>query len=91
MNSNIPMGAVICGKLPLMLTRNCPIKNEIGCEKCNKRLIDRTNRSFTVQCSEDYVEILNPDTLFMQDKLDQFTSLSFGIIMLSDESGEDTV
>lgn len=88
LKSEIPTGAVISGRLPLMLTRNCPIKNEIGCGKCTKQLTDRTGRSFMVQCSDGYVEILNSDVLFMADRLTKLRNISFGIVMLSYESPE---
>lgn len=81
----VPVGAVIGGRLPLMLTRNCPIKNEIGCSNCTGTLTDRTGRSFKVQCSGEFVEILNSDILFMADRLHELSSARFGIIMLSDE------
>lgn len=84
--SNIPVGAVLYGKLPLMLTRNCPIKNEVGCGKCTGAIIDRTNRRFPVKCSGEYVEILNHDVLYELDRTDKFTSLSFGVVLLEDET-----
>ena len=34
-------GIIAYGRLPLMLTRNCPVKNNIGCEKCRKTAFDR--------------------------------------------------
>ncbi len=89
--SPVPMGAVIYGRLPLMLTRNCPIKNEVGCRSCSKQITDRTGRSFPVTCTKDYAEVLNSDILYMQDKLGQFSSLSFGIVMLHDENAEQTI
>lgn len=91
MSPAIPMGAVIFGKLPLMLTVNCPIKNEIGCRSCQKLITDRTGRAFPVNCCGDYTEILNSDTLYMFDKLGQFSKLSFGTVMLSDEDSAQTI
>lgn len=87
----IPMGAVIYGRLPLMLTRNCPIRNEVGCRNCRKILNDRTGREYPVVCTRNYTEILNPDVLYMEDKLAQFSSLSFGIILLNDEDAAGTI
>lgn len=86
----MPMGAVIYGRLPLMLTRNCPIRNEVGCKNCRRILIDRTGREYPVRCMGEYTEILNPDVLYMNDKLSQFNSLSFGIVMLHDENADET-
>ena len=88
--SPVPAGAVVYGRLPLMLTRNCPIKNEVGCEKCRKQLTDRTGRILPVQCSREYVEILNPDVLFMQDRLSEITAADFLLYILTDENEEQT-
>ena len=67
-------GIIAYGKLPLMLTRNCPVKNRIGCEKCRKSgtLTDRKGYKFPVLCS-DYpcVEILNPTPIVMSDRMDE--------------------
>lgn len=65
-------GIIAYGKLPLMLTRNCPVKNRIGCEKCKKQgqLTDRKGYKFDVKCSPyPCVEILNPQPLYMADRL----------------------
>ena len=58
--SNIIMFAY--GKLPLMVTRNCPLKNGLGCKNCNHTLTDRKNKTFFVKCRGDYSEILNGNT-----------------------------
>lgn len=49
------------GRKPLMLTRNCPIKNGVGCTEKSKgcSLTDRKNTSFPVICSNGCSEILN--------------------------------
>ena len=67
-------GIIAYGRLPLMLTRNCPIKNNIGCAKCDKRgaLTDRKGARFPVVCSPyPCVEILNSVPLYMADRLDE--------------------
>lgn len=90
LNSNIPIGAVVYGYLPLMLTKNCPIRNEIGCQRCKKTISDRTGRNFTVKCHDkDYVEILNSELLFMADKASDLKCLDFGVIMFENESPQD--
>jgi len=86
---NLPLGAVVYGRLPLMLTRNCPIKNEVGCGKCTKKLIDRTGRELPVVCTKDYAEVLNADMLCMTDRLDEIRNISFGVVYLSDETAEE--
>lgn len=89
-SSEIPMGVLIYGRLPLMLTRNCPIRNEVGCADCSGKITDRTGRSFPVVCSGEYTEILNSDVLYMFDKIQQLRSPDFGIVMLSEESAAQT-
>ena len=86
---NMPLGAVVYGRLPLILTRNCPIKNEVGCGKCTKKLIDRTGRELPVACTKDYAEVLNADRLCMTDRLDEIRNISFGVVYLSDETAEE--
>lgn len=88
--TSLPIGAVIYGRFPLMLTRNCPIKNEIGCKNCTGHITDRTGREFPVSCSNDYVEILNSDRLYMYDRITSFNNISFGAVILHDENAEQT-
>ncbi len=85
-----PVGALIYGRLPLMLTRNCPIKNEVGCKNCGGYITDRTARRLPVACSGDYVEPLNSDILYMGDRLEELVGIDFGVVMLSDENAEET-
>ncbi len=83
----LPSGSIIYGRLPLMLLRNCPVRNEIGCKKCTSQLTDRTGHSFPVRChNKEYVEILNSDILYMSDKYNELSKLDFGVILLDDEN-----
>ncbi|MBR4626219.1 MAG: U32 family peptidase [Ruminococcus sp.] len=91
MRTELPLGAVTYGRVPLMLTRNCPIKNEVGCKNCTGSLTDRTGRRFPVACSGEYVEILNPDCLLMSDRLGEFRNISFSVLLLSDEDAAQTL
>lgn len=76
---SLPRGIIAYGRLPLMLTANCPISAQAGCRNCTKTLFDRTGRSFPVRCSkaQGYVEILNCDTLSMSDKRDDLRGADF--------------
>ena len=90
MKHDMPIGVLVYGRPPLMLTRNCPIKNEIGCRNCTHSLTDRTEREFPVICGKDYVEILNSDCIAMTDRLSDFPNVSFFTVMLCDETPEQT-
>lgn len=73
----LPLGCVSYGKLPLMLTANCPVKAFAGCKNCTRHITDRTGRKFEIACRKEhgYVEILNSDTLWLADKLSDFETL----------------
>lgn len=91
LSTDMPLGAVTYGRLPLMLTRNCPIKNEKGCKSCTGCLVDRTSRRLPVACSADYVEILNSDVLYMGDRLEKFRNTAFYAVLLHDEKKSETI
>ena len=67
------------GRLPLMLTANCPIRNDMGCKNCKGKLFDRTGREFPVRCPKgrDCAEILNSDILYLADKLTDFDNADY--------------
>lgn len=75
----IEIGFVAYGRLPLMLTANCPIRNDIGCKNCKGKLFDRTGREFPVKCPKgrDCAEILNSDILYLADKLTDFDNADY--------------
>lgn len=65
-------GIIVYGKMPLMLTRNCPIKNSVGCYECagQGKLTDRKGYEFEVLCSKyPCVEMLNTHPIYMLDRL----------------------
>ena len=85
--TTLSTGALVYGKIPLMLTVNCPIKNEVGCKNCTGYIIDRTKRKLPVICHAGYTEILNSDILYLGEMPD---NTDFGLVMLSDENASRT-
>ena len=84
------VGLVAYGKLPLMLTRNCPVKNRVGCTACGKNgtLTDRKGYRFPVKCSPyPCVEILNPVPLVLSDRLAEIHT-DFLHFYFTDETAE---
>lgn len=68
-------GVIAYGYLPLMITRNCPIKNHLGCSQCTGKLTDRKGFDFSVLCSKyPCVEILNSTVLYMGDKQNEINA-----------------
>lgn len=86
---NIPVGAVLYGRLPLMLTRNCPIKNEKTCKQCGRKscLTDRKGIAFPVRCSSKCSEVLNSRPLYMADRLRE-VHVDFGAFLFTVETAQ---
>lgn len=91
LSRHLPFGIIAYGKLPLMLTINCPIKNQTGCGSCRHIITDRTGRDFTVRCINGYTEIFNPDKLYLADKISELSSFDFIELFFTDESPEQTM
>lgn len=90
----LPVGVIVYGRLPAMLTKNCPIGQAVGdCGKCTGFLADRTGRKFPVRCEKDpsgsYCEVLNSDVLMMTDRLGEI-SADFAVLNFTDETAEET-
>ncbi len=85
----MPFGIIAYGSLPLMLTRNCPIKGVLGCKNCTGKLTDRTGRNFEVICDGVTAEILNSDKLFMADRLREVEGTSFIQLKFYNETPEE--
>lgn len=86
----MPTGAILYGRLPLMLTVNCPISSEVGCKNCTHSLTDRTGAEFPILCKKSlgYYELLNSKVMILSDKLRDF-NLDFGILMFTLETPEE--
>ena len=85
----ISTGIIAYGYLPVMLTKNCPIKNEVGCEKCKKIIFDRTGRANKIVCHGNYTEILNAHALYLADRLEDLKNISFITLYFTDEGPDE--
>lgn len=74
LNAQIPVGVIAYGHLPLMLMRNCPIRNQKTCDECrgSSALTDRRGVRFPVRCRGGYSELYNSVPLWILDRLDDF-------------------
>ncbi len=76
----IPAGAVIYGRLPLMLTRCCPLKSGgRDCNCCPGRgaLTDRKGMRFPVSCTAGCAQVYNAVPLDMGGILQEITGVDF--------------
>mgnify|MGYP003300649117 CR=1 FL=1 len=88
LGGEIPRGAMIYGRIPLMLTRNCPVRNKLTCSECGGKsfLVDRMGVEFSVVCKNGCSIILNSRPLWAADKKNSFKNLDFGLIYFTNES-----
>lgn len=83
----IPKGVTAYGRLPLMITRRCPINDGRSCNNgkpCGKTITDRRGKTIVPICSNT-VELLNPDTLNIADKLEDFPTADFFLLKFTVE------
>ena len=92
MQSNIPKGYIIYGNIPLMVFKNCPIKNGNSCKNCDKksRLIDRMGVEFPVRCRMGYSELLNSCPVWLGDKWNKNSNLDYGVLYFTQEDSART-
>lgn len=81
-------GVIVYGRLPLMITRNCPASLAGGCDKCGKRrvLTDRTGTEFPVICRQGTSEVLNSVPVVMSDRKGDVSGFSFALFYFTNES-----
>ncbi|MBQ3969781.1 MAG: U32 family peptidase, partial [Clostridia bacterium] len=90
-SSDIGIGIVGYGYLPLMITRNCPNKNGNGCKSCGEKSVitDRLGNNFTLMCQSGCTEMLNCKPLIISDKLSQFETIDFVTLRFTFESAHE--
>lgn len=81
-------GLLLYGRLPLMLTRNCPNANGGGGQTCKTTpiLTDRRRIKFPLQCYGACTEVLNSVPLYMADRLKEIKNQDFGVLRFSIET-----
>lgn len=93
-NSPRPVGIVAYGRLPLMLTRRCPLVDGKPCgrktpfgegESCGRCIKDRQGNDLPVLCGGNCTELLNPDTLILSDKQSVLKQFDFAVLKFTVE------
>ncbi len=87
----VKTGIIVYGKLPLMITRNCPIKNGTDCAHCGSKryLTDRLGVKFPVMCENGYSQVLNSRPIYMADRLSETDFADFNLLWFTNESPEE--
>lgn len=91
MGGDIPRGIVVYGNVPLMVTRNCPIKNKLNCSECKREceLVDRMNIRFPVRCKYSCSYILNSRPICMYDRLNEIRNTDYDLLYFTIESKDE--
>ena len=92
LGGNAKIGAIVYGRLPLMLTRNCPGVNSKtkNCAECGGLgyITDRKEISFPYKCNGGCTQIYNSVPLYMGDRLREIKSADFNIMLFTTETAE---
>lgn len=88
LSNGIPRGIMTYGKIPLMLTRNCPVRNKLTCAECGSEssLVDRMGVRFPVICKNRASFILNSRPLWIADKKNELHNIDFGLLYFTNET-----
>ncbi len=78
-------GIIAYGRLPLMLTRNCPSGGKNNCAACSQSLTDRKGVTFPVKCRGGYSEIFNSKPLMLSKERDDLSPFDFLTLYFTDE------
>ncbi len=90
----IPCEAIVYGRLPLMITENCIVSNNVGCgHGKTHEIVDRTGARFPVMCSFGCrSEIENSRVLFLADREEyKNIGLSYARLRFTTESADECV
>lgn len=89
LRTDLPLGFISYGHLPMMIVRNCPLKNVQSCGKCSGsgQLQDRKGNLFPVLCQDRrYSEVLNGIPLNLSGKCEAFTNAAFHVLYFTQEN-----
>lgn len=89
LDSPIPKGCIIAGRLPLMQLRSCPARGFHGCGNCSGHPVvtDRMGRTFPLVCHDRrYTTMLNSVPLYVAEK--PLPPLDFYTVAFTTESPE---
>lgn len=92
--TQVPLGIIGYGYLPLMIMKNCPIKAKKSCNECNGKslLEDRKGVKFRAICNnKQYTEILNSDVLYMADRIHEINNISFLTLYFTVENKDECI
>ena len=91
LSSELETGCVVYGRTPLMLTKNCPVRNGKSCKECRKSsvLTDRKGISFPVRCENGFSQMFNSRPTYMLDRLGEIRGTDFDMLVFTTETKQE--
>lgn len=91
LGGELSRGVCVYGRTPLMLARNCPVKNGKSCTDCKRQsaLCDRKGISFPVRCENGFAEIFNSRPTYMADRLSELQNVDFCFFDFTVENADE--
>ncbi len=91
LGGELPRGIFAYGRIPLMLTRNCPVKNKLSCAECKGKsvLLDRMGVEFPVVCGNGCSTVLNSRPVWLADKMQDVRNVDFALLYFTTESKKE--
>ncbi len=86
--SPIPKGIISYGSIPLMIFKNCPLKNGASCKDCDKKgfITDRLGVEFPIACRMGYSELLNSLPIWLADRKEELLGFDFSMLYFTNET-----
>ncbi len=90
LRGDMKRGVLAYGYLPLMLTRNCPVRTRLGCKECGGKshLTDRMGIDFPVVCKNGCSELLNSRPVYLADRLSEIKNADYILLYFTTETRE---
>ena len=91
LRGSLERGIIAYGRIPLMLTRNCPVRNGRNCKDCKQdgSLTDRKGIQFPVVCNNGASELLNSRPIYLADRLNELHGMDFLVLYFTIEEPEE--
>lgn len=91
LGGDLPRGIFAYGRLPLMLTRACPLNNGKKCADCggSGALRDRMGIEFPVICEAGCSVVYNSRPVYLGDKKEEIKNMDFLLLYFTTESREE--
>ena len=89
--ADIGGGVVTYGRIPLMITERCFVRENGGCGKCGSFLLrDRMGKTFPILREFEHRNLIfNSIPTYMGDRLGKIRSLTFGVLLFTTESAKE--